>query len=34
LIVEGTTEKMLQIDMPLKSIYTKNLGFIEQNMYF
>ncbi len=28
--IEGTTEKVLQFKMPLKSIYNKNLGFIEQ----
>jgi hypothetical protein len=30
LIIEGDTEKVLQ----LKSIYNKNIGFIEQKMYF
>ncbi len=34
LIIEGTTEKVLQFIMQFKSIYNKNLGFIEQNMYF
>ncbi len=34
LIIEGTTEKVLQTIMPLKSIYNQNLGFIEQKMYF
>jgi hypothetical protein len=34
LIAESTTEKVLQFQMPLKSIYNKNLGFIEQKMYF
>ncbi len=34
LIIEGTTEKVLQVIMPLKSIYNKNLGFIEQKMYY
>ncbi len=34
IIVEGTTEKVMQFVMPLKSIYNKNLGFIEQEMYF
>jgi hypothetical protein len=34
LIIEGTTEKVLQFKMPLKSIYNRNFGFIEQNMYF
>jgi hypothetical protein len=33
-IIEGTTEKVLQFVMPLKSIYNKHLGFIEQKMYF
>jgi hypothetical protein len=28
LIIEGTTEKVLQLIMPLKSIYNQNLGFI------
>ncbi len=30
LIVEFTTEKVLQFIMQLKSIYNKNLGFIQQ----
>ncbi len=30
LIIEGTIEKVLQFIMPLKSIYSKNLGFIEK----
>ena len=34
LIIEGTTEEVLQFIMPLKSIYNQNLGFIEQEMYF
>ncbi len=34
LIIEGTTEKVLQFVMPLKSIYNRNFGFIEQKMYF
>jgi hypothetical protein len=34
LIIEGTTEKMLQYTQPLKSIYNKNLGFIEQKCIF
>jgi hypothetical protein len=34
LIIEGTTEKVLQFIMPLKSICNQNLGFIEQIMYF
>ncbi len=32
--IEGTTEKVLQFIMQLKSIYYKNLGFIEQKNYF
>jgi hypothetical protein len=34
LIIEGATEKVLKFIMPLKSIYNRNLGFIEQKMYF
>ncbi len=34
LIIEGTTEKVLQFIMSLESIYNKNLGFIEQKVYF
>jgi hypothetical protein len=34
LIIEGTTEKVLQFIMPLKSIYKRNFGFIEQKKYF
>ncbi len=34
LIKEGTTEKVLQFIMPLKSVYNKIFGFIEQKMYF
>ncbi len=34
IIIEGTTEKVLQFIMPLKSINNQNLGFIEQNPYF
>ncbi len=34
LITEGATEKVLQFIMPLKSIYNKNPGFVEQKMYF
>jgi hypothetical protein len=34
LIIEGTTEKVLQFIMPLKSIYNQNLGFIGQKMCF
>ncbi len=33
-IIEGTTEKVLQFMMQLKSIYNRNFGFIEQKMYF
>ncbi len=33
LILEGATEKVLQFQMPLKSIYNRNFGFIEQKMY-
>ena len=34
LIIEGTTEKVLQFIMPLKSIYSRNFGFIEWKLYF
>jgi hypothetical protein len=34
LIKGGITEKVLQFIMPLKSIYNKNFGFIEQKMNF
>jgi hypothetical protein len=34
LITEGTTEKVLQFMMPLKSIYNKNLAFIEHDCIF
>jgi hypothetical protein len=34
LIIEGTTEKVLQNVMLLRSIYNKNLGFTEQKKYF
>ncbi len=34
LIIEGTTEKVLQFKMPLKSIYNRNFGFVEQKMNF
>ncbi len=34
LIIEGTTEKMLQFMMPFQAIYNRNFGFIEQKMYF
>jgi hypothetical protein len=29
LIIEGATEKVLQFIMPVKTIYNKNLGFVE-----
>ncbi len=34
LIIEGSTEKVLQFIMPLKSVYNKNLGFIEHKCIF
>ena len=34
LIIEGTTEKVLQFMMPLRTIFNQNLGFTEQKMYF
>jgi hypothetical protein len=34
IIIEGTTEKVLQFIMPLNSRYNKNLGFIEQKHIF
>jgi hypothetical protein len=34
LIIEGTTEKVLQFIMPLASIYGRNFGFIWQNNVF
>jgi hypothetical protein len=34
LIIEGTTEKVLQFIMLLKTIYNGNFGFIEQKKYF
>ncbi len=34
LIIEGTTEKVLQFKMQVKSIYNKNFHFVEQKMYF
>jgi hypothetical protein len=34
LIIEGTTEKVLQLVMPLKSINNQSLGFIERKLYF
>ncbi len=33
LIIEGRTEKVLQIIMPLKLVYNKNLGFIKQKRF-
>ncbi len=34
LVIEGTTEKVLQFMMPVKLIYNKNHGFIEQKNVF
>jgi hypothetical protein len=34
LIIEGDTEKVLQFKMPLKSIWNKSFGFIEQKCTF
>jgi hypothetical protein len=34
LVIEGTTETVLQLLMQLKSIYNKNLGFVGQKLYF
>ncbi len=34
MIIEGTTEQVLQFTMPLESINSRNFGFIEQKMYF
>jgi hypothetical protein len=34
LIIVDATEKVLQFMMPLKSIYNKNLGLIEQKCVF
>jgi hypothetical protein len=34
LIIEGTTEKVLQFIMPLRSIYNRNFGFTEQKNVF
>jgi hypothetical protein len=34
LTIEGTTGKVLQFKMPLKSIYNINLGFVEQKIIF
>jgi hypothetical protein len=31
--IVGTTEKALQFKMPLKSIYNRNFGFIEKNVF-
>ncbi len=33
IIIEGTTEKVMQFMMPLKSVYNKNLGFMEKNVF-
>jgi hypothetical protein len=33
IIIEGTTENVMQFIMPLKSIYNKNFGFIEKNVF-
>jgi hypothetical protein len=33
-IIEDTTEKVLQFIMPLKSIYNRNFGSIEQKCIF
>jgi hypothetical protein len=34
-LIEGTTEKVLQFIKPLKSICNRNFGFIEQkNVFF
>jgi hypothetical protein len=34
LIIEGTTEKVLQFIMPLELIYSRNFGLIEQKNVF
>jgi hypothetical protein len=34
LIIEGTTEKVLQFLMPLVSMYNKNIGFNKQKCIF
>jgi hypothetical protein len=34
LIIGGTTEKVQQFKMPVKSVYNKNLGFIEPKILF
>ncbi len=33
LVIEGTAEKALQFIMPIKSIYNKNLGFTQRNVF-
>ncbi len=34
LIIEGTTEKVFQFVMPLKAVYNRKFGFIEQKCNF
>ena len=34
LIIEGTTEKVLQFKIPLRSICNQTLGLIKKEMYF
>ncbi len=34
LIIDGITNKVFQFIMPLKPIYNRNFGFIEQKIYF
>ncbi len=34
MIIEGATEKVLQIKVPLKSIHSKNLCLLNNKMYF
>jgi len=34
LISQSTTEKALQLIMPLQSIYNRKFGFVEQKMNF
>jgi hypothetical protein len=34
LIIEGTTEKVSQFMMPIKSIYNKNILFLRTKMHF
>jgi hypothetical protein len=34
LVIEGTTEKVLQLILPVKLIYNQNLGFTEQKNFF